>query len=130
MRLFIDDERKTPSNFTHAAATVDDAIYLLICAQIEGEPVELISFDWDAHKWKAITFRRVAEWMIENNFWPQAIRIHSASPDRSILERLLRDNAPATTDIDYTDPWDYKRIGDKENPFPDWVEPFVTEVMS
>lgn len=41
-------------------------------------PLEIISFDHDLGG--DDTSRRVANWMIENNFWSEEIRLHTANP--------------------------------------------------
>lgn len=127
MKLFIDDERKTPSEFTHAASTVETAIQLIQRAIREQDPLELISFDYDAHSYLAWTFMPVAEWMAQADVWPAEIRVHSASPDRDKIEKFLTDNVPDTTILDLTYPWDLNRIFDKKNPYPAWVQPFIQE---
>lgn len=92
MRIWIDDERVTPSDFTHDAKSSAQAISLLIDAKTNGRHVELISFDHDlGYSWedghhliddgiRDDTTRPVMLWMIENDFWPEEIRFHTANP--------------------------------------------------
>ena len=92
MKLWIDDERPTPEGYTHTAKTSQEAIDLLDDAMDCGIIVEHVSFDHDlgynyedGHSMlvggvQDDTSRRVMTWMIENNFWPNTLSIHTQNP--------------------------------------------------
>lgn len=92
MRLWIDDERVTPAEYSHAAQSSTQAINILAAERSAGRHVELVSFDHDlGYCWedghskidggiRDDTSRPVMLWMIENDYWPQEIRFHTANP--------------------------------------------------
>lgn len=108
-KLFIDDERKAPAEYTHHAPTVGLGMVFLAAAQRDGEEFELVSFDYDAHSRLGWTFEALAWFLKDNNFWPKEIRIHTANwwTGRPWFEKFFAEHAPATTKIDLTDPWDF-----------------------
>ena len=92
-RLWIDDERYPPKNWTGDPApdwaqTAVHAINLLRAAHESGEPYDEVSFDHDlgydidylkVHG-EFPTTRAVMRWMDENGVWPKVLYVHSASP--------------------------------------------------
>lgn len=121
MRLFIDDERTAPPEYTHHAKTLEMAILMLREAKREGVHLELVSFDYDAHPTQAVTFEKVAHWIRDFDFWPDEIRIHTANywHGRPWLEAFFEAHAPDHVKIDLTDPWDIDINPD--GPKPAWV---------
>ena len=119
MRLFIDDERNAPPEYTDHARTVEEAIDILKRGKRENDHLELVSFDYDAHSHLNWTFVKIAEWMRDNNVWPDLIRIHTANywMGRPYLEAFFEAHAPKHVEIDTTDPWDPDPIDFR----PDWV---------
>lgn len=96
INLWIDDLRPTPAEYTHTAVNSTEAIHILETARAAGTPVNLISFDHDLGG--DDTTRRVLLWIIENNFWPAHIRIHTANPvGRDWLTGMVTRYAPDTT---------------------------------
>jgi hypothetical protein len=76
MRLYIDDERVLPAEFTHLAQSAAQAITLL-----SRHDFEVVSFDHDLGGTSTDdTSRPVLTWMIENEKWPNEIRVHTANP--------------------------------------------------
>lgn len=79
MKLWIDDERPMPKEFTHWARSSDEAVLHLL-AHADG-PIDLVSFDHDLGGTTSDdTSRPVLMWMIENAVWPKEIRFHTANP--------------------------------------------------
>lgn len=83
-RLWIDDERVPPQNWTGDpapdwATTSVHAINLLRNAQEWDQPYDVVSFDHDLGG--DDTTVRVIEWMSANDAWPtQELHVHSANP--------------------------------------------------
>lgn len=77
-RLWIDDERPMPLGYNKNARTSEEALAILREAIALAHPLELVSFDHDLGG--DDTTRRILTWMIENDFWPDTIRIHTANP--------------------------------------------------
>jgi hypothetical protein len=112
VRIYLDDERPMPPNFTHLVKTSQEAINLLATAQREGKDVELFSFDHDLGGWREgeayDDSKRVLKWMIKYEFWPKELRFHTANPVAHKWLRLLaRDEAPETTKVDETWQWSF-----------------------
>lgn len=132
MKLWIDDNRPLPSFYDRQAWTVAEAISALREAQRVGETVELVSFDYDAHAYLAWTFSEVAEWMRDNNFWPESIRIHTYNwwEGRVWYEKFFAEHAPETCAVDLTNPWDFMdEVGKlRLSEAPEWVRAFALEV--
>ena len=113
--LYIDDERPTPTGFTHSAKTAAAAIAILEDARAHGAQMDLISFDHDLGdilvdgKIVDHNSRSVLWWVVENSFWPATMRFHTANPvGHEWLLGTARNFAPETTEIDPTDPWAVK----------------------
>jgi hypothetical protein len=103
MRLWIDDERVMPAEFTHMAMSSVQAIRLLE----QAEDVELVSFDHDLGGLSGDdTSRPVLTWMIEHYRWPREIRFHTANPvGRDWLEGTARRYAPAHVLVSASNPY-------------------------
>lgn len=81
LRLWIDDLREPPDETWDWVTTSEAAIALLTNFQREGMlwcPREVVSFDHDLGG--DDTTRPVVIWMIENGFYFDDYRIHSANP--------------------------------------------------
>jgi hypothetical protein len=109
MKLWIDDERPMPKEFDTWAKSSAEAIQALEnLIHTPGEPFELASFDHDlshtdGHDDES---RPVLLWMIENNVWPDEIRVHTANPvGHKWLVSMATRYAPPTTWVDPRDPW-------------------------
>lgn len=128
MRLFIDDERKTPPGYTDSANTVEMAIGTLKRGLSMNEHLELVSFDYDAHSYKNWTFEAVLEWMRDNNVWPDTARIHTANDwhGRPWLENFLKEHGPGTMVIESYDPNTLQAVYDvAEGNAPHWVREYI-----
>jgi hypothetical protein len=104
MRLWIDDERPMPPEFTHHAISSKQAIQMLDDLR---DDVELVSFDhdlgWEDRDGELVddTTRRVVTWLIENEVWPAEVRIHTANPvGHDWLIGTITRYFPSTTKID------------------------------
>lgn len=132
MKLWIDDNRPLPSFYDKQAWTVAEGIRILERVKKDGEQVEVISFDYDAHAYLPWTFIAIAEWMRDNDFWPQILRIHTYNwwQGRVWYENFFEQNAPAATEIDKTNPWDFMdSVGQLSlSEAPEWVQAFAKEV--
>ncbi len=96
MNLWIDDLRSAPEGEWVIARTSVDAIRTLAAARTAGVSFELVNFDHDLGG--EDDTRRVLTWMIEHEYWPRAIRVHSMNPvGRKWLIGTARRYAPATT---------------------------------
>lgn len=124
LRLFIDDERNTPPEYNASARTEAIAIEVLERAKAIGRPFKLVSFDYDAHSYLNHTFESVAVWLKENDYWPEEVRIHTLNSwhGRPWLEKFFDENAPESTFIDTSDPWDIDAIIDGTAPA--WAREF------
>jgi hypothetical protein len=122
MKLWIDDERPPLSEFTTNAQSSAQAINVLSRAKEAGERVELISFDHDLDGYIGKdTAIPVMQWIIDNEFWPDEMRFHTANPSGHIkLVTMAMDNAPVTTIIDDLDPWHHSVFDLPE--LPGWVD--------
>ena len=87
MKLWIDDLRKDPDREWAGVAepegwiwvkTSEDAIGWLRAQRYFQTPLDQISFDHDLGG--EDTTRKVLTWMIENEYWPKVITVHSANP--------------------------------------------------
>lgn len=85
-RLWLDDERSIPSDFTVAgefvfrAKTADQAIRLLKEGSFTVASLDHDLGDHATSKRKERTGVTVIEWMIENEEWPGQIIVHSWNP--------------------------------------------------
>jgi len=134
--LWIDDDRPLPSFYDVRASTVEEAILWLTAARDRGEVVDIISFDYDAHRTLGWTFMPVAEWMRDNAFWPRELRIHTFNywEGRPAYVAFFAEHAPAGTVVDDLDPWLYtpyvsNRAALDPTTAPEWVRAFIQEVV-
>lgn len=109
MRLWIDDERPIPSDFTHWALSSADAIAVLDEYRQSDDygSLEVVSFDHDLGGTKTDdTSRPVLLWMIEHEVWPREIRAHTANPiGYDWIIGTARRYAPATTFVNPFSPY-------------------------
>jgi len=90
--LFVDDERTANHNFIRAY-DYDDAIQTM-----EEYDVQIISLDHDLGLGK--TGYDITKWMVENDYWPKVIIIHTANPVGSQnMIQLLEHYKPEDVDI-------------------------------
>ena len=130
MKLFIDDERYAPPGYDALAKTNEMAI-----ATLEGwkedkrVKFELISLDYDAHNYLNWTFEPTLQWMADNDYWPDEIRIHTFNSwdGRPWIEKFLKEHAPKSTVVDLTDPWtyDFYHVHPDDDKYPEWVHEFL-----
>lgn len=108
MRLWIDDERVMPADYTHMAMSSAQAIKLIRDLQVSrNDYFELVSFDHDLGGLHGDdTSRPVLMWMIENGIWPDEVRFHTANPvGRDWLEGTARRYAPESVRISASNPY-------------------------
>lgn len=92
MRLWLDDIREMPENYTHHAFSVDVAKMMILEAERNGEKIEWIDCDHDLgdfaqHGGDGI---RLLDWLAERGtFYP--IKIHTMNPvGRANMERMIQ----------------------------------------
>jgi len=109
MKLWIDDERPIPQEFTHSALSSRQAVHLLESHQAD---IDVVSFDHDlgalpnGSGFTDDTSRPVLIWMIEHDVWPAEVRFHTANPvGREWLVGMCERYAPDTVLINMYDPW-------------------------
>lgn len=81
MRLYLDDIREKPSDFTHLAHSVNEAKELIELAENSDDEIELISLDHDLGEYARDGGDGICllDWLIERNtFYP--IELHTANP--------------------------------------------------
>jgi hypothetical protein len=78
MKIWIDDLRPAPDETWKAFWNSEDAIKALDVYRAFRLDIEVISFDHDLGGQD--TTRPIVYWMVENDFWPQEIRIHTSNP--------------------------------------------------
>ena len=78
MKLWVDDERKAPPEYDARAVNSASAIGALAESKRRGLTVELMSLDHDLG-WDDTT-RPIVMWMIENDYWPKTVLVHTANP--------------------------------------------------
>lgn len=80
MKIWIDDIREPEDNWLWCQ-TSEEALRFFDILKYRGVPVDVISFDHDlglkADSEETDDTRVVAMWMIENDFWPKEIRLHT-----------------------------------------------------
>jgi hypothetical protein len=100
MRLWIDDERPMPTQYTHHALGSSAAIGFLARYR---DGLSVISFDHDLGG--DDTSRPVMLFMIENGIWPDTLRFHTANPvGREWIVGMAERYAPAETYVDRMNP--------------------------
>ena len=99
MNIWIDDEREAPENWLWLQNS-EEALTLLDQLKFREVPVEVISFDHDLGG--EDTTRRIATWMIEHDFWPEEICIHSANfVGREWLQGTFNRYAPESVKLSW-----------------------------
>lgn len=94
MKIWVDDIRQPPDDSWTWCATSEHAISVLkVVKNWYTSPIEAMSLDHDLGG--DDTTRPVVIWMINNNFWPDEIYVHSANPVgrewlEGMIERYLR----------------------------------------
>jgi len=97
MKIWLDDIRSMPDNYTHHAFSVDEAKNLICTAENNGEIIEVIDCDHDLGDYYNFGGDgiKLLDWLIERGtFYP--IRLHTANPVgrknmMMLLERYWRD---------------------------------------
>lgn len=91
MKLWLDDIRQTPFDYTHTAKSVNEAKHIIETAEQNHDTIELLDLDHDLGDYAtdggdAI---KLLDWLIERNtFYP--IHLHTANPvGRANMERLI-----------------------------------------
>lgn len=88
MKIWVDDLRPAPIEFNLQVLASQTAIGWLDWAKRKGMVVEILSLDHDLGG--EDTTRPIVLWMIENEFWPVEVRVHSANPvGREWLEGMI-----------------------------------------
>ena len=91
MRLWVDDLRKMPDNYTHHARSVEVAKIMIILAEKEGDVIEVIDCDHDLGDYACYGGDGIEllDWLLERNtLYP--IRLHTANPiGRANMQRIL-----------------------------------------
>lgn len=78
MKIWLDDLRTKPNYEWKHFTTSEDAIRALKVYKAFGVRIEAISFDHDLGG--DDTTRPVILWMIEHEFWPKQVYVHTANP--------------------------------------------------
>lgn len=90
MRIWLDDLRKRPDDFTHHAHSVNEAKKFVLSAEAEGEKIELISLDHDlgAYAFDGGDGIYLMDWLLERQtLYP--IAFHTANPvGRANMQRM------------------------------------------
>lgn len=82
MKLFLDDDRPTPSPEWVRAYSVNEAIKFIMIAESIGVPFEYASLDNDLGEYflDGGDGHKLVEWMAECDIWPlEGIEIHSGN---------------------------------------------------
>lgn len=92
MRLWLDDVRKMPQNYTHHAYSVDVAKNMIIEAEMNREIIECIDCDHDLGDYAQYGGDgiKLLDWLVEREtFYP--IKLHTANPvGRMNMERMIQ----------------------------------------
>lgn len=92
MKLWLDDIREKPKNYTHHAYSVDVAKMIIIKAERDGEIIECIDCDHDLGDYANYGGDgiKLLDWLVEREtFYP--IKIHTANPvGRANMERMIK----------------------------------------
>lgn len=101
MKLFVDDERPAPHDWT-LTETGPAALAIMNGLRLTGQPLHALSLDHDLGTTMATyetdTTRPIMLWMCENNWWPTELYIHTANPmGEEWLVGMARRYAPAGT---------------------------------
>ena len=90
MRIWLDDLRKMPDEFTHHAHSVNEAKLLILSAESEGDIIELISLDHDLGEYAADGGDGIylMDWLLERRTLYK-ITFHTANPvGRANMQRM------------------------------------------
>lgn len=91
MRLWLDDLRQIPENYTHKACSVNIAKKLIKTAEEKGEEIELISLDHDLGDYANDGGDGICllDWLVERQtFYP--VKFHTANPvGRANMQRIV-----------------------------------------
>lgn len=99
MNVWIDDEREAPDNWLWLQSS-DEALTLLDQLKFRGVTPAVISFDHDLGG--DDTTRPIVLWMIEHEFWPVEIRIHSANfVGREWIQGMFNRYAPESVELNW-----------------------------
>jgi hypothetical protein len=105
LRLFIDDEREAPDETWIPAMTVSNALTMLELARANDEVrFAAVSLDYDLGfgnvfdydtGFEPLTTIPILEWMIDKDYWPDDIYVHTANLDgEEELLRMIAERAP------------------------------------
>ena len=91
MKLWLDDIRPAPPDYTHIAGSVNAAKMMIESAEEIGEPIEVLNLDHDLgdnepHGGDGI---KLLDWLVERQtFYP--IILHTANPvGRANMQRMI-----------------------------------------
>lgn len=91
MKIWLDDTRAIPDNYTHHALSVNQAKELIIEAEKKKERIELIDCDHDLGLYAKDGGDgiKLLDWLLERNtLYP--IKLHTANPvGRANMERII-----------------------------------------
>lgn len=91
VKLYVDDIRPTPEQFTHRAYSVNEAIALIEKLERNGDIIELISLDHDAGAYYSDggDFINILDYLVEHEkFYP--VMFHTANPvGRENMTRIV-----------------------------------------
>ncbi len=92
MRIWLDDVRKMPENYTHHAYSVDVAKMMILEAERNEEKIECIDCDHDLGDFAQYGGDGICllDWLVERGtFYP--IKIHTMNPvGRANMERMIQ----------------------------------------
>lgn len=93
MDLFVDDERPAPKGWV-LAKTAEEAIAFLSVDQALEVRVGKLSLDHDLG-YTDDTVMPVLFWMVEHDYWPEELYIHTANEDaEEVMLNYVRAHAP------------------------------------
>lgn len=98
MKLWVDDIRPRPAWDWYQAFSSPEAITILNNCRETGMVVDYLSLDHDLGG--DDTTRPIVLWMIENDFWPVEVVVHSANPvGIDWLEGMIKRYKPMVCDF-------------------------------
>ena len=100
MKLWLDDIRSMPADYTHHAYSVEAAIMMIMNAERIGEGVEVLDLDHDLGEYAQYGGDGIAllDWLIQREtFYP--IKLHTANPVGKnnmlkLIERFWKEQEP------------------------------------
>lgn len=91
MKLWLDDVRQMPADYTHHAYSVEVAKQMIIKAEMQNEPIEVIDCDHDLGDYACYGGDGIEllDWLLERgSLYP--IKLHTANPvGRANMQRIL-----------------------------------------